>query len=501
MFWRVANLLCLWSVVAPLAVYGGNPSGKLSFGWAQESILPGKPVAVGGQYNTRISGEVLDPLTVTALSIETRNDQGTIDQAVWVSCDMVAIRGKTVEGVRKKVAAAVPDLDLKKIIVSATHTHTAPAITDTAETEFHPYDFVGSWAYRIPADVKEIMLPLEYLEFLEQQIAKAVIAAWKSRQPGEFSHALSHASIARNRRAVFFDGSTKMYGDTKDPGFSHLEGTSDDSIDVLCFWRNAQIVGMAVTVYCPSQQTEGLSSLSADFWHETRQLLRDLYSPDLFVLGLTGASGDQSPHIQIDKATMKEMLERRKLTSRQETARRIGHAVQDVMEVSRGAMRSDVVFEHHVENVSLPVWKVDEERFHKAAELFEKGKDQLDQLSSPDYINWRVSRTMLNRYKHQQTDPYYRPEIHALRLNDLAIATNPFELFTDYGMRMKARSPATHTSIVQLTADCGAYLPTERAVQGGGYSGRIDDGVVGPEGGRVLVEETIRMFREMWPGQ
>jgi hypothetical protein len=343
------------------------------------------------------------------------------------------------------------------------------------------------------------MRPLEYLEFLEQQIAKAVVTAWKSRQPGEFGCALGHASIARNRRAVFFDGTARMYGDVQDPGFSHLEGTSDDSIDVMSFWRDGKLIGLALTVYCPSQDTEGLSSLSADFWHDTRLALRELYSADLFVLALTGAAGDQSPHIQIDKATVQSMLDRQKLSNRQEIARRIARGVDEVLEFARGSMTSSLVFEHHVENLPLPVWKVSEERFRESTALYDKGKDQVEQLSSPDYINWRVSRTMLARHQLQQTDPIYRPEIHALRLGELALATNPFELFTDYGLRMKARSPAIQTSIVQLTADCAAYLPTERAVQGGGYSACIDDGVVGPEGGRVLVEETLRMFNAMWP--
>jgi hypothetical protein len=500
----LSHLIAVATLTTPLCAADTTTRprpGKLSFGWAHESIVPDKPVAIAGQYNTRISGDVLDPITVTALAIETRDDKGVIDQAVWVSCDMVAVRRTTVDGVRKKVAASLPDLDPRKIIVSATHTHTAPAITDEAETDFHPYDFVGSWAYRIPADQQDVIRPREYLEFLEQQIAKAVVAAWQSRKPGEFGSALGHASVARNRRAVFFDGTTRMYGDTKDPGFSHLEGTSDDSIDLLCFWREGRLIGMAVTVYCPSQETEGLSALSADFWHETRRLLKELHSPDLFVLGLTGAAGDQSPHIMIDKVADKDMLDRRKTSSRQEIARRIANAVQEVLEVARGSMRSDVTFVHSVENIALPVWKVDEPRFALSTEVFEAGRDKVAQLSSPDYINWRVHRTMLARHKLQQTDPFYRPEIHAIRLNDLAIATNPFELYTDYGLRMKARSPATHTSIVQLTADCAAYLPTERAVQGGGYSGRIDDGVVGPEGGRVLVEETMRMFGEMWPAR
>ena len=41
--------------------------GRLSFGWASESVVPPKPVAIAGQYHTRISSETHDPLTVTAL--------------------------------------------------------------------------------------------------------------------------------------------------------------------------------------------------------------------------------------------------------------------------------------------------------------------------------------------------------------------------------------------------------------------------------------------------
>ncbi len=473
-------------------------SGKLSFGWATESIVPSQLVAIGGQYHTRISGEVHDPITVTALAIETHDDRGVIDQAIWVSCDLCVVRRKTVENVRKLVAKSLPELNVEKIVVSATHTHTAPALSDTEETDFHPYDFVGSWAYRIPADQKNIMRPLEYLAFLERQIAIAVVRAWESRQPGEFSSALSHASVARNRRAVYFDGTTRMYGDTRDPNFSHTEGTSDDSIDVLYFWRNDQIVGMGITVYCPAQEVEGESYLSADFWADTRKQLREKYSADLFVLPLTGAGGDQSPHVQIDKSSEANMIARRKLQYRQEIARRLVNAVDDVTDLAKQSKSSDVVLDHRVEYFQLPVWKVSEERFAQSTEIFEAGRDKLDQLSGPDYINWRVNRTMLARHKLQETEPYYRAEVHALRLNDLAMATNPFELFVDYSNRMKSRSPAIQTSIIQLTSDCAAYLPTERAVQGGGYSARIDDGVIGPEGGRVLVEETTRLLKTMW---
>ncbi|MCH5377827.1 MAG: hypothetical protein JJ992_28055, partial [Planctomycetes bacterium] len=167
-------------------------------------------------------------------------------------------------------------------------------------------------------------------------------------------------------------------------------------------------------------------------------------------------------------------------------------------DVAKSDVRTEVLFQHRVERVPLPVWQVSDERYTLAFSAYEVGKDKIGELSSPDYINWRVSRTMMARYAYQETHPDYIAELHFLRLGDLALATNPFELYTDYAVRIKSRSPAVQTAVVQLTSDCAAYLPTERAVQGGGYSARIDDGVVGPDGGQRLVEETTRILKDMW---
>ncbi len=490
----VCVAICAANVYAQAIV----PEGRFYFGWAQESILPNRPVAIGGQYETRISGEVHDPLTVTALVIETRDQEQTLDYVIWVSCDLSGIRQQSVDRVRERIAREVPEINPQKIIISATHTHTAPALTDTEEADLHPYDFARSWAYRIPAGDSQIMKPREYALFFEGQIASAIVKAWKSRAAGDFGHAISHVSVARNRRAVFFDGTTRLYGDTRDPLFSHTEGTSDDSLDVLYFWRDGKLTGIAVTIYCPSQEVEGESYLSADFWDDTRRMLREHYSDDLFVLPLTGASGDQSPHVQVGRAADERTLEQRRTLYRQEIARRITRSIDEVTDLAYASRRSHLHLGHRTERLELPVWMVPESRFQESSANVARNKDQLDRLTAPEYIRWRVDQTMLARHELQKTDPIYRAEVHAVRLDDLALVTNPFELFTDYGMRMKARSPATQTSVVQLTSDCAAYLPTERAIQGGGYSARIDDGVVGPDGGRKLVEETTRMLNQLW---
>lgn len=96
-------------------------------------------------------------------------------------------------------------------------------------------------------------------------------------------------------------------------------------------------------------------------------------------------------------------------------------------------------------------------------------------------------------YTTDSIDPI---EFHVIRLGDVAIATNPFELYLDYGVRIKARSPAVLTFLVDLSCGQCGYLPTEKAVKGGGYS--ADKFVVGPKGGQALVDETVRQLTALW---
>jgi hypothetical protein len=112
------------------------------------------------------------------------------------------------------------------------------------------------------------------------------------------------------------------------------------------------------------------------------------------------------------------------------------------------------------------------------------------------------SKAVLDRHaQQQQGDPYYEMELHVLRLGDVAIATNPFELFLDFGIQIKARSKAIQTFLIQLACGSGRYLPTERAVPGGGYSAEVVDNTVGPQGGKVLVNATVEAINALWPAE
>ncbi|MHC4367553.1 MAG: hypothetical protein ACYSW8_08045 [Planctomycetota bacterium] len=316
---------------------------------------------------------------------------------------------------------------------------------------------------------------------------------------------LSHAVVGYNRRAVYADGSAKMYGKTDIAEFRNLEGYEDHDVDTLFFWNDSdKLAGVVINVACPSQEVESRSAVNADFWHQVRQALRKRYGEQLCVLGWTGASGDQSPHLMYRKAADERMRKLRGLDRLGEIARRIVRAVDDSYETVKNDRHADVPLIHKLETVRLPMRLVTEAQYAEARAAVKKAADQIEQnpqAAAREYRRMKWYETTVKRYERQKTEPKptYAMELHVLRIGDAAVATNSFELFTDYGIRVKARSKAVQTFVVQL-AGPGTYLPTEKAVRGGHYSAVVHSSLVGPEGGNVLVDRTVNVINSLWMG-
>jgi acetyl esterase/lipase len=483
------------AAVAGTAAAELPPTGLLA-GWASGDLTPDRPVAIHGQFNRRISKVALDPITCTALAIESRSDGRAVDQAVLVSCDLCIPSPALLDELDRHhdaIRRAAPGLDPAKIVLNATHTHAGPMVED-------------GW-FEIPAGV---MTPAEYREFAAERIAAAVVGAWNARAPSSTSWALSHATVAHNRRVVSFDpatglpgaGSTAMYGDATRPTFDSIEGGADTAVSLVFLWSPAgDISGVVVNLPCPSQETEKLEQLSADFWHETRLELKKRLGERVFVLPQCAAAGDCTSHVIWRKRAEEEMLRRRGLSGRAEIARRIANAVSDALPVARAGLDSQPRFAHAIRTLDLPMQLVTPADRDRCAAEVERSATLKDGFTR---AAWH--RDVVRRYDEQQATmarggrPTVPVTVHAIRLGDVAFVTNSFELFGDYGVRIQARSPATLTCVVQLAGrgTPGTYLPTARAEAGGGYSAVIESNWVGPAGGRLLVDESLRMLAGLW---
>lgn len=482
---RICFAICLVSSLLWLA----TPSAacELLVGAASADLTPSGPVALWGQFHLRISRSVETPLTANVIALESREADTSLEAAIMVSCDLCAIPDEVVRLVREDVGKRVPGLDAKKVFLTATHTHTGPVLDP------------DGW-HAIP---KEGVTPVEtYRAFLVQRIGEAIEKAWTGRQPGSVTWGLTDAVVAYNRRAVYADGHAAMYGKTDRPDFRGLEGCEDNDVGTLFSWNRAEkLVGMCINVSTPSQEVMGRSTINADFWHPVREALHQQYGEEVCIVAWTGAAGDQNPYpyILYRKAAEERM---RRLRGGNETARRIVRAVNEAYEVVKDDRHADAPLVHHVETLRLPMRLVTEAEYAEAKAAAKQAADQIaNDPKAADRVHGRMRwyQRTVDRFESQQTDPKptYEMELHVLRIGDAVVCTNPFELFTEYGIRIKARSPAIQTFVVQL-AGHGWYLPTEAAARGGSYSAVVHSVKVSPEGGEILVNRTVEAIKTLW---
>jgi hypothetical protein len=484
---------------------------KLLIGWSSRDVTPDKPVNLRGQFHMRIARTVKDPVTVTALAVSAEGVKDAESSFIWVSCDTVAIPDSVLEMSRVKLGKLAKDFPVGNLVLNATHTHTAP-------------ESGGSWHPPVP---KGVMKSEEYAEFFSDKVAEAAAESWKKRKHGFIAWGMGYAQIGHGRRAVYFDDLSKrpgfcefpgmkteknarMYGNTADDKFDCIEGYADNSTHFLfTFDEKKKLTGAVINIACTAQETEGLNEISADFWHEARIALRKQYGKNLFILPQSSPAGGLSPHLMFNKKAGQRMLELKGISSRQEIANRIKAAFDDVFSWAQKDMKDNVAVRHLSETIGLPRRMITKEEYLKAKKgILELEKNPPSKAKEADarlredstlFAKKGRCRRILERYEEQKKNKKLGMELHVIQLGDIAMVTNPYELFTDFGIRIQARSPATQTFVVQL---CGGgracYLPTKLAEQGESYSACVYCNEVGHEGGDVLVEETVKRIKTMW---
>lgn len=482
----------------------------LQIGWSAADITPEGSVNLHGQHFARVSEGVRDPLMAIILALSSGDN--TSSAVLLISCDLCIISVSLRNRVRELITAACPGLHPESIILNATHTHTGPVA-------FIPSDITARDGAPLPPEEipLPVMNPADYVDWAARQIADAARNAWRNRSYGSIGYGLGSAVVGHNRRTAYNDGSSRMYGDTATDTFSHIEGWEDHDVNLLAAWNSdGALSGVVINVACPSQTDECIFEVSADFWHDVRAELRQRLGPDIFVLSQCSTAGDQSPHRLWAKDAAERMQRLSRQTVRQRIARRIADAVEDVLPCAKSDRLSNPVLRHRVETVPLTRWQISDAEVDQAEAQAAPFRGDFEQLrkemeANPDvrrqprwyvpltraYAKWCFFARVKSRYDYLQKETHLPTELHVIRIGDVVIATNPFECYLDYGIQIKARSPAIQTFLVQLAGQ-GSYLPTARSVSGSGYGSAPSSSLVGPEGGDELVEWTVRAITTLF---
>ncbi len=446
----------------------------LKIGWATRSITPEGPVMLNGQMHVRVSQGIENPVIVTALALEQDGEA-----AIFIACDLVHVSTTLLSETRARLKELQPEFDVSHLLLHATHTHTSLVYEEGV--------------YTLP-EGSGAMSPSQCLALIATQAAAAAASAWETRKPGAVARGFGHAVVGYNRRACYLDGSARMYGATDSPDFRHIEGFEDHSVNLLYFFDEyRQLTGILVNLACPAQETENDTTISADFWHEVREEVAQRFGPGICLMPQCAPAGDQSPHLLVLNKVEEYMRLRRGLTRRQEISRRIVDAMEDVYSVVKDSATGDLPLRVFTEELVLPGRIITRADYDYALAELQTVVDQDPKVSWAQ----RRLRTMIAEYEEGGIKPAFPIELDVVRLGDVVFATNPFELYLDYAVRIQARSRAEQTFLIQLCNGTGGYLPSQKAVAKH-YGGLAADNRVGPEGGQLLVDRTLELIARLW---
>ena len=461
----VAVAVAQWSLPASMAAEGdvekaNNALPAFRIGAATRVINPPVGAYVQGAGVARRATEIRDNLEANGLYL---SDGKT--QILLVSCDLAGLNSAHVATIREAMEEAT-GIPRRNILIACTHTHGGPSLLKTN--------------YLMPVDHA-------YLEQLQTWLVEISKEAIESARPGKIGWGKGTARIGFNRRLCWADGTHTMHGDASREDFAGLEGP-DDPQHLAIFAADTSGKLVAVLHHNTTHPTIFYAAgiYSADFPGEARKILRNQLG-HVPVLYLNGAQGD----IAID-----DMLNRRG-ESREEKLQRIARMTADeTLRLYKNVTYHDhPALAHTHEDLKVKVRLPDPDRLVEARKV-------LARIDAGENIRGMQMIMAFGAVHLQETfgeTPVDTLPVHAVRIGDVALITQPCELYCQFGLDIKRRSPAPITAVVGLADGFGGYCPTIYGILGGGYSGApLNWARLEPYAGYLIVESAGRMLNRLW---
>jgi hypothetical protein len=410
-----------------------------------QNINPKKyPVSVNGGMADRQARGASDPLHARCLVL----DDGRVRLAIVVVDACMVPREITDEA--KRLAEKRTGIPPGRILISATHTHTAPTLAGVFQSEPNR-EYVAQLPGLIADGIKKAVDNLE----------PAKIGWGVGRDPAQVFNRRWHREHALIPRDPFGKTTDKVQ---MNPGYQvkgllRAAGPTDPEVSIIAV-QSTNGRPIALLANYSLHYVGGVPELSADYFAAFAERMKQLIgaqdgSPPFVGILSNGTSGD------INNINFGGPAPRRQ--EPYEQARIVAHSVADAafQAYQKISYHNWVSLDAAYKEIELGVRLPSAEDVEQAKAILAKAKGPVLQGFQEVYARETVS---LAKYP-----PKVKLFLQALRIGDVGVAAIPCEVFVEIGLAIKKKSPLRRTFTIELANGYNGYLPTPEQHALGGY--------------------------------
>jgi len=436
----------------------------LSVGAARTCITPPLGTSLAGYLNDRKAADVHDDLHVRALVI---SDGGT--PIALATCDLICCPREVLDRA-KALAHLRTGIPPERITISCTHTHTGPTTAG----------LLGA--------VKEEA----YSEWLAPRIADALQMAQRRLEPAVACWGVgSEPDEVHNRRWHMRDGSVVTNPPVAGAMLVRPAGPTDPEVGVLAFERTDGTPIAAVVNYALHYVGGGHGlEVSADYFPLVEAELNRMADARFPVLMANGCCGD------INNINFREPNPPRPSRDPWAQARHVARVVAaEAIRVWEQSLRHpEARVAAAARETPVPRRTSTRRELEHAARVTALPAEE----AGLTFMDWHMEREKLLVAKLPKVLPTL---VTAGRVGDVAWAGLPGEVFCEFGLAIKARSPFSRTMPIELANDYVGYVCTPQALKEGGYETWLArSSMPTGEGGWALAEAAVDLLRELADG-
>ncbi len=369
-----------------------------------EIVLPPLPLQ-GGTFTSQH-----DPLECKVVLLD-----NSVTRVALVTIDMTSLSADMIDLIQKAVGE-VAKVSPANVLVSATHTFSAPHVPGAQQT--------------IQNNERQLMI-----DALTAAVRKSSLAAFNTLQSASVGASTGASYININRdlevREGWSLGANEQGSSDKSVGVVRIDNQQGEPIVIL--------VNYAVQASVMNESTgpDGGRVITADLAGATTRYIERQYGEKVVSLFLVGAAGDQSPTYVANRYTIDKDLK-----SGRVDVGNAGFLLVDLLGERLGAEAVRVAQSIRPVSTTMPVRVVQNSMMFMELE------------SSPSPTARQPRRKHEYVTKDKAPMPYW-----IMQVGDIAFVGVQVELASTTGTAIKAQSPFRHTMVLSMVNGAAKYLP------------------------------------------